>query len=323
MRKLLAITWAAAMGVSTVGVVSTAQATASSAGLASASGQVSTYAGHRFRQIATGGSHACGLTTAGGVYCWGAGFAGQLGNGGTADSSVPTPVRGLSGGVAALGAGGNTSCAVTTAGALKCWGYNNLGQVGDGRHTCIALTTGAVRCWGVNEYGQLGDGTETDRLTPTRVTGLPSPVAGVAPGNDHTCARTTSGTAVCWGANSSGQLGDGTYVEHYAPAPVPGLTRGVVDIRAGNFTTCAETADGRLQCWGDDSYGALGNGAAGGWSRPSQVVGITAGVLSIDGGYLFTCAVDSSGVGKCWGLNDNGELGNGSMQDSTVPVTVR
>ena len=139
--------------------------------------------------VTLGETHACALTAAGGVKCWGAGNL--LGDGTSNSSSTPVDVTDLTSGVAAVAAGSQHTCAVTTSGGLKCWGGNSKGQ--------------------------LGDGTTTLRLAPVNVTGLTSGVAAVAAFGDHTCALTTSGGLKCWGQNNSGQLGDGTTTNRTTP----------------------------------------------------------------------------------------------------------
>src|SRR5438445_7975940 len=95
-------------------------------------------------------------------------------------------------------------------------GAETTAIAGGGSHTC-AITDGALRCWGNNGYGQLGDGTTSDHSTPQIVAGLASGVAAIATGSSHTCAITSAGGVQCWGANSSGQHGDGSTTEHHAP----------------------------------------------------------------------------------------------------------
>ena len=144
--------------------------------------------------IAAGDAHSCALTSAGGVKCWGDNLYGQLGDGTNTPSSVPVNVSGLASGVAAIAAGGFHSCALTSAGGVKCWGSNYSGG--------------------------LGDGTNMDRSVPVDVSGLASGVAAIAVGNGHGCALTTAGVVKCWGLNDEGQLGDGTYMERDVPVAV-------------------------------------------------------------------------------------------------------
>ena len=137
----------------------------------------------------------------------------------------------------------------------------------------FALSTASpdttVRCWGANEHGQLGDGTTHGRLTPVAVAvaGLSGVVRLSArsgrpteAGDEwaHVCAALDDGSAVCWGSNDSGQLGDGTTTERHTPVPVVGLD-GVADIDAGPLVTCAVLVDGTAWCWGqDDGYLGIG-----------------------------------------------------------------
>ncbi|MBL8055523.1 MAG: hypothetical protein JNK29_02440, partial [Anaerolineales bacterium] len=151
-------------------------------------------------RLAAGIGHTCALTADGGVKCWGANGDGQLGDGTTLNQGAPVAVAGLTSGVTAVATG---------------W-----------RHTCALTAAGGVKCWGWNDYGQLGDGTTTNRLTPVDVAGLTSGVTALAAGNTHTCALTAAGGAKCWGYNLFGQLGDGTTTNRLTPVREGGLTRG-------------------------------------------------------------------------------------------------
>ena len=236
--------------------------------------------------ISAGGSYACALTTGGGVKCWGFNGGGQLGNGTTTKSSVPVDVSGLTSGVTAIDAGTANTCALTTGGEVKCWGYNY--------------------------YGQLGNGTTTNSSIPVSVSGFTSGVSAIAPGGGHSCALTSGGAVKCWGDDTNGQLG----------VNVSDLTSGVSAISAGYNHTCALTSERGVKCWGAGELGQLGNGETIGNKYPSDVAGLTSGVTAIDAGYLHTCALTNEGGVKCWGANNYGTLGNGTRNASSVPVDV-
>ena len=286
--------------------------------------------------IATGHHHNCALKTTGGIVCWGSDTVGQLGNGNACGIVCETPVEvtGLGSGVAAIAAGGHHTCAITTSGGLKCWGYNIQGQLGDGtttirntpvdvvglasgvvsvvaggHHTCAVTTSGGAKCWGDNQWGQVGDGTEEDRATPTNVTGLGSGVVAVYEGIFHSCALTTGSGLKCWGRNDSGQLGIGNTSNRSTPTDVVGLSSGVAAVGSGGSGehTCAITAGGGLKCWGRNHWGQVGDGTITNRLAPVNVVGLGTGVAAVSEGAFHTCALQS-GQAKCWGQNSYGQL---------------
>ncbi|ACL23604.1 RCC1 domain-containing protein [Chloroflexus aggregans] len=297
--------------------------------------------------IAAGGVHTCALTGSGGVRCWGANYSGQLGNGLTFGRSTPGAVSGLPSGVTAIAAGDYHTCALTGSGGVWCWGGNYSGQLGDGTttarstpvavsglpsgvetiaagdyHTCALMSSGGVRCWGHNDRGQLGDGTTTARSTPVAVSGLPSGVTAIAAGRLHTCARTSSGGVWCWGDNSDGQLGDGSFTDSSTPVAVSGLASGVETIAAGGWHTCALTGSGGVWCWGRNNSGQLGDGSTIYHITPVAVSGLPSGVTAIAAGGVHTCALTGSGGVWCWGGNFAGQLGDGTTTDRSTPVAV-
>jgi len=274
--------------------------------------------------ISTGSQHSCALTTGGGVKCWGNNDWGQLGDGSYQYRTTPTDVIGLASGVIAISAGSGHTCALTTGGSVKCWGYNFKGQLGDGTttirwtpvdvsglssgivaisggywHTCALTSIGTVKCWGFNQYGQLGDGTREQRLIPTEVTGLSSNIIAISSGHMHTCATTSEGTAKCWGLNRYGQLGDGSTIERWTPVGVSGLSSGVASISAGRWHTCALTLVGGVKCWGANQWGQLGDGTAIGHPTPGDVLILNqAAFLSIakQDGYIWE-STETSNMG--------------------------
>lgn len=243
--------------------------------------------------LAAGGHHSCALTAAGGAKCWGTNWGGQLGDGTTTLRLTPVSVAGLSSGFA-IAAGLAHSCAVTA---------------------------GGVKCWGRNDYGQLGDGTATDRQTPVPVTGLSSGVVAIAAGSSHSCTLTAAGGVKCWGANWSGQLGDGTTTDRKTPVAVTRLTSGVVAITTGESHSCALTAAGGVKCWGSNGYGQLGDGTTTERHTPGGVTGLTH-VVAIATGTGHGCALTAAGGVKCWGLNGQGQLGDGTRSQRLTPVAV-
>ena len=296
--------------------------------------------------IASGSEHTCALSTGGAAVCWGANFSGQLGDGTNINRNTPVNVSGLAGGVPAIAAGAEHTCAVT-AGGVKCWGANAAGQLGDGTnvnrnapasvpalpgsvisiaagsaHMCALTTDGSIWCWGANFSGQLGDGTNVNRNTPVRVSGLLGGVLEIAAGSEHTCALTRGGALACWGANFAGQLGDGTTVKRNAPVMiVSGLSRPVTGIAAGSEHTCALVAGG-VKCWGANFSGQLGDGTNVNRSTPVSVSGIAGGVSEVLAGSSHTCALSTSGAMVCWGANFSGQLGDGTNLSRSTPIDV-
>jgi alpha-tubulin suppressor-like RCC1 family protein len=210
--------------------------------------------------VAAGGSTACATLTTGSVRCWGANNHGQLGRGNTVASKLAVQVSGIDG---------------IAAKASKL-------EIGDS-HTCAVLTTRAVRCWGLNTSGQLGDGTTTQRLTPVAVTTSPtatlSGVTAITAGGNHTCAILGAGVAArvrCWGSDASGQLGNTRTGNKTRAVAVAGtLANGTSAISAGVAHTVAvvpgtpaTTKD--VAAWGSNWSGQLGDGTATGRATPMR-----------------------------------------------------
>ena len=302
----------------------------------------------RATTVAAGTDHTCALTTGGSVLCWGSNAFGQLGNSSTTDSAAPVTATNLAGGVLAIVAGNSYNCALMTSGGVQCWGANGNGQLGNGTtanastpvavtnlasgvaaiavgeaHSCALMTSGGVQCWGANGNGQLGNGSTTDSSTPVAVTNLPSDVVGIYTGGYHTCVLTSAGGVQCWGANSNGQLGNGSTTDSRTPVAVTNLASGVADLAMGYRHTCALMTAGRLQCWGYNVYGQLGNGTTTSSSTPGAVTRLATGVVKVVAGKYQTCALLGLGVMQCWGWNVYGQLGNNSTANSPAPVVAK
>ncbi len=195
-------------------------------------------------------------------------------------------------------------------------------------HTCTLMSDGSVMCWGSNRYGQMGNNSLTLHPFALAVTNLAGSVSAVNAGAYHTCAIITGGTIQCWGLNSSGQLGNGTTINSSIPVTISGLA-GVTQIAAGYAYTCALInggATGTVECWGNDTFGQLGNGTTTDTpvTTPAAVTGLT-GVKAISASLDHTCALMNDDLTiKCWGKNSYGQLGTGavSADPETTPVDV-
>jgi hypothetical protein len=261
--------------------------------------------------ITAGGFHTCALLKSGDAKCWGRNDAGQLGDGSAINRRAPSDVFGLSGDVATISAGGGD---------------------GFGEHTCAVTDSGAVKCWGRNDFGQLGNGTTSNNITPADVAGLAAGAVEVDGGRYHTCARTTSSGAKCWGWNIGGQLGNGTFDSSSYPVDVISLGS-AAGLPVGGMHVCAEMSSSRVRCWGFNNVGQLGSGTAGGnqavpgdvLEEPggpalSDVIDVTAGGGVSNGGH--TCALLRDGTIMCWGENGSGQLGDGTTLQRNSPVSV-
>ena len=227
-------------------------------------------------------------------------------------------------------------CALLENGTVRCWGYNEQGQLGTGdavdrprpsivaglttathlatfgSSTCAVLADGTARCWGWNLSGQLG-GTDLlqKRPVPAPVPGLTGAV-GIALGAGHGCAWRKDGAAFCWGENSAGQLGDGSSTRRTEATPVidtgdTPLLGGVTSMALGQKHSCALLVDETVRCWGDDTQGQAGGGPRLRSRYAPVVIAGLGGVKAIAAGNYTTCALLADGAIRCWGgANSNG-----------------
>ncbi len=194
----------------------------------------------------------------------------------------------------------------------------------EGDFAC-AINDGIVECWGANGSGQLGDGMTSDSATPVTAqfsSGVGN-IAQVAAGALSACAVTVDGAVYCWGDNSSGELGNGSTLTSPIPVAVPTLTSGVTSVTVGGNFACALLSGGSVECWGNNTYGQLGDGTVMHSDVPHQVSGLTTGVTSVSAGWSTACAV-AGGTIQCWGDNTSGVLGSSTTTAATslVPVAV-
>lgn len=291
-------------------------------------------------QLTAGTHHVCVVTNSGAAMCWGDNAFGQLGDESEDDRAAPQVVVGLAQDVAAIEAGAFHTCAVTTAGGVLCWGSNVSSQLGDGTnvsrsaptqviglesgisaiamggyHTCALTDGAAVLCWGDGLHGQIGDGDTQNRTEPVAVSGLQSSVVALTGGLWHTCALTDDGAATCWGRNNAGQVGDGTTTNRTTPVGVTGLTGSVAAIDGGSDYTCAALTAGGARCWGDNTFGQLGDGATTERHAPAEVLQLDGVLASISAGEWHTCALAGANEVSCWGMNLWGQLGTEDVPD--------
>jgi len=290
--------------------------------------------------VAAGSAHSCAVK-GGEVYCWGANDRGQLGVSGTSPGG-PAQVLGIFG-ASSVAAGAAFTCAMTSSQVL-CWGANDAGQLGDGStssrfspaavasvtlpqlvatgasHAC-ALSSQGVLCWGASDSGQVGSGSFAASIA-TPAVAIPHSAAPLAIGAGalHTCAVSNSDSLSCWGSDASFQLGDSSGQNRDAPR---GVLSGVAAVAGGSGHTCALTRDSTVRCWGANASGQLGNGAAGAKQSGPQDVSLPTAATQVAAGAEHTCALLSSGGVSCWGRNDRGQLGNGTVSAiSASPLAV-
>jgi len=247
--------------------------------------------------VSVGFGQACSLTTNRDIECWsGTQQACTLSPSNTRDCSItlstPKQVPTLTGNVAVVSTGG---------GGI---GFNIQAYL-----TCAVTTVGGAWCWGdSNTSGQLGNGGTTPSSVPIPVSSLSTGVASVSVGsNSSACAVTTNGNVWCWGNNANNLLGNGTTAASSAtPVELAGFTGSVVAVSEGFTSACALTAGGGVECWGDNTYGELGNNSTTSSAAPVQVSNLTSAATMVSVGANYACAIVSGAV-ECWGNNGFGQ----------------
>lgn len=293
----------------------------------------------------TGGIwHTCGLRDDASAWCWGNNWYGQIGT--PLGTIWKEPIQ-VPGEWSVIAAGGNFTCGIRSDGTLWCWGDNYAGQLGDGtteerhaptqvgtaddwsdvragtQHACALRDTGTLWCWGRNGYGQVGDGSVDERHAPVQV-GTGADWVRISVGSTNTCGVKADGTAWCWGDNYNGLVGNGSDTAAVIPAQV-GLASTWLRVETGSYQTCGVRANGSAWCWGLNADGALGTGEVGGVTRtPVRVLG-SGWSPTIDSGSSHVCALTVQGQTACWGGNDNGQIGDGTLganHDRATPTPV-
>jgi alpha-tubulin suppressor-like RCC1 family protein len=310
--------------------------------------------GHQWTEVATGMYYVCAVASGGGVFCWGSGGSGELGNGnfghGSSDNvAIPTPISGTGTfGSVSIGVS-NGACTITLTKAAICWGEGVDGRLGNGTETFTAvpaavsgglsfdalatsysgtcgIVAGSAYCWGQWALLGLGGASAPDSCTgPFPCAKTPFAVSGgrvfrpmVSVDGNVACAVATNNQAYCWG---SGYVGDGS---NGASAPVAvsgGLSFTSLGI-AGDGAQCGIVVGGAAYCWGYNSNGRLGNGTIINATVPTAVSGGHS-FTQLSSSQDHTCGVATDGNAFCWGGNDMGELGDRTTTRTTTPVRVK
>lgn len=239
------------------------------------------------------GRTSCETRGDGSAWCWGDNAYGQLGDGTTTRRTAPAPVS-----------GGQTWRQVSTGGSATC-------GVTEGR---------ALFCWGLNNRGQLGLGGGPQRTTPQRV-GSATDWAAVSVGWMHTCATRVDGALYCWGGNDEGQLGLGVTGDRSSPVRVAG-DRSWKSVTVGGWHSCAIQQGGVPWCWGRNDLAQLGSGDTARRLSPTKVAGSPGVVTEMDASWSGTCALSADASVRCWGMNDQGQIGDGTKVQRSYPTLV-
>ena len=198
----------------------------------------------------------------------------------------------------------------------------NATHVSVGLLSGFAIVDGGIRAWGVNSTSALGDNTTTLRVRPVSTLSLTGGVSKVSGSSTASCALKTDGSIYCWGTNTFGHVGDNTVTVRRSPVQVSGFSSGGTDVSMSQVRSFACAAvSGAAYCWGENSFGTLGDGTTTNIARPSAVSGLLTDVTRVAAGAAHACAIKGSAV-YCWGNNHYGQLGNGTHVQSLVPVQV-
>ncbi len=279
--------------------------------------------------------HTCAVTSSKELWCWGANGDGQIGDESGEDQLLPKRIASLSG-VTSVSLGAYHSCALLEDHRVFCWGANDSLQIGDDTaidrpaptqakdltdaveismgafHSCARRQNGALACWGPNGYGEAGTGDQLGVFHPTPVKGIDDALQ-IATGAFHTCARRASGGAWCWGYGLYGNMGNGTQpFAQLTPVKVK-LPWEPQEIASGQ-AVCARNAQGAVSCWSVGLDAHLNTV----FKLSPELITPLAPALALGG----SCAASAAGVVSCWGFNTRGQLGNGMIDDSSVPVGV-
>jgi alpha-tubulin suppressor-like RCC1 family protein len=302
-----------------------------------------------FCQISAGGNNfTMAIDKNGRAWGWGINGNGQLGNNSTTSQRTPVSVAGAVKTFCQISAGVSHTTAIDKNGRAWGWGGNGNGQLGDNttsqrntpvsvvgvvktfcqisagnNHTMVIDKNGRAWGWGNNPNGQLGDNSITSQLTPVSVLGAVKTFCHISAGNSHTMAIDKNGRAWGWGLGFNGRLGTNSGTSQRTPASVAGAVKTFCQISTGGSYTMAIDKNGRAWGWGLNNNGELGDNSTGTQRlTPVSVAGAVKTFCQISAGVSHTTAIDKNGRAWGWGLNNNGQLGNGVILSHITPVSV-
>jgi prepilin-type N-terminal cleavage/methylation domain-containing protein len=310
-------------------------------GIASSPGLVT--GGLNFADITVGFTDQCGVTTAGVGYCWGYNEQGQLGVGDTVSRNSPTLV---SGGLTfkQIKAAYDLSCGITTAGDAYCWGYNGYGQLGDGSTStsyvpvavsggikfkeihlqgyavCGLSTDDVTYCWGDNQYNNLGKNTGVAYYTTPQTQAVGSPTfIQLTTQFFGGCGLTSDYKVYCWGRGNYGQIGNSGTSNAAVPTLVSGggtapYAFGTLGIRGHSSSTICALQPLPPAAWGLNSNGQVGDSSNTDRYSPVYITmpsGVNYFKYATESPHT-RCAISDLGKAYCWGLNDYGQIGDGT-----------
>jgi alpha-tubulin suppressor-like RCC1 family protein len=244
------------------------------------------------------GKHACAIMKANrGLRCWGSGGLGQLGVN-TYYRSVPPQTDVLTD-VASVSLGNYHTCALLASGLISCFGYNIIGQLGDGITQSSYVPTWAI------------------------LSGLGGYASAIGTGADHTCAITLSTTLPlhCWGLGSDGQLGAGDKNDSESALPISTGLIGVLQLSLGHVHTCVVSSDHRVLCWGWGGYGSTGLSTGQATTVPTYIPELY-DIARVECGAFVTCSLSLTGDVRCWGDGSSAQLGTGQTYPLYSPSHV-
>ena len=274
------------------------------------------------RTIESHSQHTCGITTNDDLYCWGFNWLAAGGSLSSSSQEAFPPTQ--------YTLGGSTSVRSVDTGTV---------------HTCAEDGSGTLWCFGTRAFGSIGDGggQTFTYASPSKVTGFANGFIQVESGgmdtnkggdgasisHDFSCAIDQGGAAKCWGTDASGELGNKANANTStgnaavdAPVQVDGLSQDVTDLALGGSHACA-IQNGDVICWGDNEYGQIGDGTNTQRNAPVSVA-MPSGKTPVDveAGYFHTCALMADDSVACWGRNSDGQLGDGSTDDTSSPKII-